>query len=42
MTELGRTGIAVRNIQRADAAATERLGRFGVATVHEAPRAAPR
>jgi len=36
MTELGRTGIAVRNIQRADAAATERLGRFGVATVHEA------
>ena len=36
MTELGRTGIAVRNIQRADAAAAERLGRFGVATVHEA------
>ena len=36
MTELGRTGIAVRNIQRADAAAVERLRRFGVATVHEA------
>ncbi|MEO8675931.1 MAG: 4-carboxy-4-hydroxy-2-oxoadipate aldolase/oxaloacetate decarboxylase [Casimicrobiaceae bacterium] len=28
--------MAVRNIQRADAAAVERLRRFGVATVHEA------
>ena len=33
MTELG---IVKRNIQRADKAAVERLGRFGVATVHEA------
>jgi len=32
----GKTGVAVRNIERADAAAVERLGRFGVATVHEA------
>jgi 4-hydroxy-4-methyl-2-oxoglutarate aldolase len=29
-------GIAVRNIERADAAAVERLARFGVATLHEA------
>ncbi len=29
-------GIAVRHIARADAAAVERLGRFGVATLHEA------
>jgi 4-hydroxy-4-methyl-2-oxoglutarate aldolase len=29
-------GIAVRHIERADAAATERLARFGVATLHEA------
>ena len=29
-------GIVKRNIQRAPAAATERLARFGVATVHEA------
>ena len=36
MSEYGRLGIAVRNIQRADAAAVERLGRSGVATVHEA------
>jgi 4-hydroxy-4-methyl-2-oxoglutarate aldolase len=36
MSEFGRTGIAVRNIERADAAAVERLARFGVATVHEA------
>ena len=36
MSEYGKTGIAVRNIQRADAAAVERLRRFGVATVHEA------
>ncbi len=36
MADFGKTGIAVRNIQRADAAAVERLRRFGVATVHEA------
>jgi len=36
MSEFGRTGIAVRDIERADAAAVERLGRAGVATVHEA------
>ena len=36
MSEYGKTGIAVRNIERADAAAVERLARFGVATVHEA------
>ena len=36
MSEFGKTGIAVRNIERADAAAVERLSRFGVATVHEA------
>jgi 4-hydroxy-4-methyl-2-oxoglutarate aldolase len=29
-------GIAVRNIERADAAAVARLARFGVATLHEA------
>ena len=33
MTELG---IVKRNITRADKAAVEKLGRFGVATVHEA------
>ena len=36
MTEFGKTGIAVRNIQRANADALARLARFGVATVHEA------
>ena len=36
MTEIGKTGIAVRRIERADAGAVERLRRFGVATVHEA------
>ena len=36
MSEFGKTGVAVRNIARADAAAVERLGRAGVATVHEA------
>jgi 4-hydroxy-4-methyl-2-oxoglutarate aldolase len=36
MSEFGQLGIAVRNIERADAVAVERLGRFGVATVHEA------
>ena len=29
-------GIVKRNITRADAAAVEKLGRFGVATIHEA------
>ena len=36
MGEYGKTGVAVRNIERADAAAVERLGRYGAATVHEA------
>ena len=36
MSEFGKTGIAVRNIERADAGAVERLRRYGVATVHEA------
>src|SRR4029450_602788 len=36
MSDFGRTGIVVRNIQRADAGAVERLRRHGVATVHEA------
>lgn len=36
MSEFGKTGVAVRNIRRADAAAVERLGHAGVATVHEA------
>jgi 4-hydroxy-4-methyl-2-oxoglutarate aldolase len=36
MADYGKTGIAVRNIERADAAAVERLARFGTATVHEA------
>ena len=36
MNGVGRTGIAVRNIRRADAAAVAQLGRFGVATIHEA------
>jgi 4-hydroxy-4-methyl-2-oxoglutarate aldolase len=33
---IGKSGIAVRNIQRAPAAAVEKLARFGVATIHEA------
>ena len=33
MTQLG---IVKRNINRADRAAVDKLGRFGVATVHEA------
>jgi 4-hydroxy-4-methyl-2-oxoglutarate aldolase len=36
MSEYGKTGIAVRTIERADAGAIERLLRYGVATVHEA------
>jgi 4-hydroxy-4-methyl-2-oxoglutarate aldolase len=36
MSEFGKTGIAVRTIERADAAVVERLGRAGAATVHEA------
>ncbi len=36
MADYGKTGIAVRSVERADAAALEKLGRFGVATVHEA------
>jgi len=36
MSEFGKTGIVVRNIARADAASVERLGRHGVATIHEA------
>jgi 4-hydroxy-4-methyl-2-oxoglutarate aldolase len=33
---LGKSGIAVRNIQRAPAAAVAQLAKFGVATIHEA------
>jgi len=33
---LGRSGIAVRNVTRADAASVAQLAKFGVATVHEA------
>ena len=33
---IGRSGIAVRKVRRAEAAAVEQLGRFGVATIHEA------
>lgn len=36
MTEFGRTGIVVRNVERAAAKAVERLGRLGTAAVHEA------
>jgi 4-hydroxy-4-methyl-2-oxoglutarate aldolase len=36
MADYGKTGIAVRGIERADTAAVERLARFGTATVHEA------
>ena len=36
MAEFGKTGIAVRNIERAAAGPVERLRQFGVATVHEA------
>ncbi len=33
---IGRSGIAVRNVRRADATAVARLAKFGVATIHEA------
>jgi 4-hydroxy-4-methyl-2-oxoglutarate aldolase len=36
MSEFGRLGVAVRNVARADTAALGRLGRYGVATIHEA------
>lgn len=36
MNEIGKVGIAMRRIERAEAGAVERLRRFGVATVHEA------
>ena len=36
MADYGKTGVAVRGIERADAAAVERLARYGTATVHEA------
>jgi len=38
MNHFQAAGIVVRNVARADPAAVERLGRFGVATVHEAQR----
>ncbi|EJM15349.1 4-carboxy-4-hydroxy-2-oxoadipate aldolase/oxaloacetate decarboxylase [Pseudomonas sp. GM21] len=33
---IGKTGIVVRNIPRAEASLVKELGRFGVATIHEA------
>lgn len=36
MTDFGRSGVAVRNIARADGGVVAKLSRFGVATVHEA------
>jgi 4-hydroxy-4-methyl-2-oxoglutarate aldolase len=36
MSDIGKVGVVMRNVPRADAAAVERLGRYGVATVHEA------
>jgi 4-hydroxy-4-methyl-2-oxoglutarate aldolase len=36
MSGFGKLGVAVRNVQRADAQAVEALGRYGVATIHEA------
>lgn len=33
---IGKTGVVVRNIQRAEAALVDELNRFGVATIHEA------
>jgi 4-hydroxy-4-methyl-2-oxoglutarate aldolase len=38
MNNFQSAGIVVRNITRADPAAVERLGRLGVATVHEAQK----
>jgi 4-hydroxy-4-methyl-2-oxoglutarate aldolase len=36
MSEVGKVGVVMRNVPRADAAALERLGHYGVATIHEA------
>jgi len=36
MGQFGKVGVAVRNIRRADEDAVRRLGRYGVATIHEA------
>jgi len=36
MSEFGRVGVAVRNIRRAEVHTVEALGRYGVATIHEA------
>ena len=36
MADFGRVGVVMRNVPRADGATVERLGRYGVATVHEA------
>ena len=33
---IGQSAIAVRNVTRADAASVAQLGKYGVATVHEA------
>ena len=33
---IGKTGLVVRSIPRADAALVNELGRYGVATIHEA------
>ena len=38
MNHFQTAGIVVRNVTRADPAAVERLGRLGVATVHEAQK----
>jgi 4-hydroxy-4-methyl-2-oxoglutarate aldolase len=36
MNDFGKTGVVMRNIERADPSAVARLGRYGAATVHEA------
>src|SRR5258706_6864179 len=33
---IGQSGIAVKNVKRADAASVKELSRYGVATIHEA------